>query len=88
MPFVIAPADRCRITGGKLDPSRCHGALICFSFSCKIAFSKFDSCVTGPLSVERSVAAASAFLCPGERVVVAVKGRHGSKLRLRGFFKG
>lgn len=42
VPFVIAPADRRRATGGTLDPSRCHGALVCFSFSCTIASSSFD----------------------------------------------
>lgn len=42
VPFVIAPADRRRATGGTLDPSRCHGALVCFSFFCTIASSSLD----------------------------------------------
>ena len=31
LPFVIAPADLGRLTGGIEDPSRCQGALFCFS---------------------------------------------------------
>lgn len=42
VPFVIAPADRRRATGGTLDPSRCHGALVCFSFSCIVASLSLD----------------------------------------------
>lgn len=42
IPFVIAPAERCRATGGTLEPSRCHGARVCLSSSCAMAISSFD----------------------------------------------
>ncbi len=48
LPLTMAPAERWRATGGKSEPSRCHGALLCFSFSVPIAFSKVDSLLIGP----------------------------------------
>lgn len=46
MPLVMAPALRCRATGGKSLPSLCHGVLICFplsswSFLAKWSFSSW-----------------------------------------------
>ena len=43
LPLVMAPAERGRATGGVSEPSRCHGALVCFSFSRPMANSRFDS---------------------------------------------
>lgn len=60
VPFFIAPADRRRATGGTLDPSRCHGALICFSFSCTIASSSLDFEAPDSFAVE--VLASSSYL--------------------------
>lgn len=51
LPLVIAPADRRRATGGTLDPSRCHGALLCFFFSCTIASSNLDSEALGSFAI-------------------------------------
>lgn len=42
-PLVMAPAERWRATGGASDPSRCHGARVCFVLSSPIAFSSLDS---------------------------------------------
>jgi hypothetical protein len=39
LPLVIALATRARATGALSEPSRCHGVLVCLSFSCATASS-------------------------------------------------
>jgi hypothetical protein len=58
LPFVIAPALRCRATGGWSLPSLCHGVRICLPLSSTSFFAKwsFSSCVMLLLSSEAGLA--------------------------------
>ena len=54
LPFVMAPAENWRATGGLSDPSRCHGVRVCFSLSATIFRSNSELEDPGPLTVSEA----------------------------------